>query len=64
MQFKEDEMKLEKLVDCPKCDGWGFDRRTDKICPCCLEYSQGFTPGKLPLSIAIKIRNNYALQNR
>ena len=43
-------MEKEELVDCPKCDGWGFDRRTDKICPCCLENSQGWTPGKLPKS--------------
>ena len=44
---------MESLNDCPRCHGKGYRTdQDDKLCPCVLENSQGFTPGKLPMSIA------------
>ena len=38
---------MEKLVDCPRCQGFGY-HLNGKLCLCCVENSQGFTPGQLP----------------
>lgn len=42
--------KKEKLVPCPRCQGIGWVLPNGKLCRCCLETSQGMTPGFLPLS--------------
>lgn len=46
----------ESLVDCPRCYGLGFRAdQDDKLCLCLIERSQGWTPGKLPKSIADRL---------
>jgi len=49
----------EELVDCPRCQGFGY-RGNNKLCMCCcLEKSQGWTPGKVPKSMAEKLTPLY-----
>lgn len=46
----------DPLVDCPRCHGLGFrPNAEDKLCLCLVEQSQGWSPGKLPKSIAEKL---------
>ncbi len=39
-----------ELVDCPRCQGFGY-HLNGKLCLCCIEDSQGLTPGQLPADI-------------
>lgn len=48
------EDKKVELVDCPRCQGFGY-HPNGKLCLCCLEDSQGFTPGKLPVDVIAEL---------